>query len=153
MTATTPDLVLATLEAARGPLEVSELARATDKSETTVRDALKKLVGAGTVNRQNGDGPARFSLPEKKTPRPVRTPYRGTPGNHSAAAQRDEDVLAVIQRIGPVSRSELAIELELDPALVYYSLWRLIRAGSVAKLRDGTRTPKYALPEEVQMDH
>lgn len=140
-------------------ISVGELVELTSLSETTVRKAIKELKTGGfiDVGAFNGHpttrGSARWIALSKHEEQgeevnvadtKEETRPRGRPRSPEAQA-RDDEALKVITKAkdAGATREDVADALSITPQLAYLSIWRLAKAGKVAKFRDSTRTPRY----------
>jgi hypothetical protein len=67
------------------------------------------------------------------------------------AEERDAQVLAFLtDHPSGYHRKDLSEAMSLDYDLLYISLWRLNKAGTIGKYRDGTRSPVWKIKTEEE---
>lgn len=126
-------------------LTVAEIAEATGRGETTVREAVKALVDDGTlVARKNGRA-LSYARPVEASPPDDGHDGRSRTNRVAVAQERDRRVLEAIRQAGDDGArvGDLAASLELDRGLTYLSVWRMHKAGVVRKVATGSRSPSW----------
>lgn len=71
-------------------------------------------------------------VPQPEPVAPDEPRRRGRPRS-PLTVERDRRVLDVLRAQGQLTKEKLAAELQLPPNMVYLSLWRLRREGSVVR--------------------
>lgn len=122
----------------RGPSKVAVICKNLELGETTVRTALKGLVGIGMVSTDAGV----YSLVAKSSQKASKAKARET---GQAVQERDAKVLELLQNAGQLSREEIAEKLGVSSSFAYLSLYRLRRDNKVKQVHIGTRTPDWSL--------
>lgn len=119
---------------------VDYLAQVTGLSATTVRKTIKELEDGGFVQRNGANGRAwvfRAVTKNQEESMPKSEPTADGRGQRAQAQERDALVLSLL----PATVDEVAAKLKVKRSVAYVSIWRLHRAGKVAKTATGTRTP------------
>ena len=132
---------------ADGPKSVAEVAKATGKSESTVRKNLKALEEAGAVTKTG----SKYGIADVPAPTEGESRGRGRPKDPFVQA-RDNRVLEAITASGEtgLTTASLAEQLDITKNEAYISVWRLKHDGKVAKVLNGTRQPAYAASGNVK---
>lgn len=154
----------ATFESDTSGLPVKDLVHLTEKSETTVRKAVKELEAGGFIAKATDvdadrGKPGHYVAVTKyditETPRggdnmptKTKTPAEDAPVKRGAGRpkdpavqERDGRVLKVITDTGGATVTDITAKLQEEKSLVYISIWRLRVAGAIVKTASGTRAP------------
>lgn len=137
-------------------VHVSDLITLTERSESTVRKAVKELLDGGFIATVEGYKPTAYVAVRKHDtdePRevknmtdeePIKADGRGRPRD-PGVEERDEKVLSLIGSTPEgLTVAELAAQLDVKPGIAYLSIWRLRKQGKVVKTPSGTRAPRWA---------
>jgi len=127
---------------ADGAKSVKEIAAALGKGETTVRKTLTALAESGALVKEG----SKYAIAPTEPAGEGSTRGRGRPKDPFVQA-RDDRALALIAESGEtgLTVAQLAEKLEVEkPTIAYLSVWRLRKAGLIAKVLNGSRQPAYA---------
>lgn len=140
---------------------VKNLVMLTEKSETTVRKAVKELEAEGFIevafvshrvpfyraaDKNAPEPPKGGDNMATKTKAKAATPERRGPGRPKdpEVQARDEKALKlIVAKPDGLSVGDLAEKLGVSKSLAYISVWRLRTAGTIVKAASGTRTPTW----------
>jgi hypothetical protein len=153
-------------------MTVAQLMAETLLSETTVRTAVKQLAADGKVYGNKVGNKTTYRLvPDLAPPAPVQPVFPDPPTGRKTAVpkakndnrvakagarrkeaeERDAQVLAFLtDHPSGYHRKDLSEAMSLDYDLLYISLWRLNKAGTIGKYRDGTRSPVWKIKTEEE---
>lgn len=148
----------ATYEGPSQGATVRDLVDKIEKSETSVRKAVKELEDGGFVRKNGADGRHwRYVAVRKNEGEEVNTMAaettntkaettsagRGRPKD-PAVQDRDAKVMALVEKSAEgVTVEEVAAALKIERNAAYLSIWRLRKAGQVNKTQTGSRTPRW----------
>lgn len=105
---------------------------------TTARRQLADLEAIGAVRRERVGNSTRWFAGGGSGPQNGQSTAQGS---RSLASERDVQVLEAIAAGDGMSVADVAAKLDVTTGLAYGSVWRLQKAGSIEKARDGSRTP------------